>query len=265
MEFCSIAPNGAKLEARFAPNAGKATLVYLPGIHGDWTLFASFRQLAAPSFQLFEVTYPRANWGLNDYSSALESELLNAGLSRVWLLAESFSSQVAWDLARRCAGADSPLKIEGIILAGGFIRYPSAWRLSLAASLFRFAPALCWNLLFWIYGRYAIFRHRNAPETRAAVAEFIRRRTPEDLAAIEQRIKLVATNDPSATVRTVGCPVFLLAGGIDPIVPVRHVLKWLQQHCPSFAGHKVIRRADHNVLGTAPRQSLEQIISWINP
>ena len=59
-------------------------------------------------------------------------------------------------------------------------------------------------------------------------------------------------------------PVFCLAGLIDPIVPWPLVRNWLKKNCPALREYKIIRRADHNVLGTASKASAEQILEWIS-
>jgi hypothetical protein len=58
-------------------------------------------------------------------------------------------------------------------------------------------------------------------------------------------------------------PIFCLSGLFDPIVPWFWVRTWLKRHCRSYAGGRVIVRADHNVLGTAPRSAAEQVLKWI--
>src|SRR5262245_20034309 len=45
-----------------------STLVYLPGLHGDWTLLGPFRAAVAGKARLVETTYPRRpEWSLDDY------------------------------------------------------------------------------------------------------------------------------------------------------------------------------------------------------
>src|SRR5438093_12795466 len=85
------------LRLRVHGHAGQLTLIYLPGMHGDWTLLGPFRSALAARARLVEVTYPRwPDWNLTDYSRAVEAALLDRGIRRGWLLGESFSSQVAW-------------------------------------------------------------------------------------------------------------------------------------------------------------------------
>src|SRR5438876_7314022 len=87
------------LQIRIHGDASLPTLIYLPGLHGDWTLVTSFRLAIAGRVRFVEFTYPRTlTWSLDDYAAAVAAELHANGIERGWLLAESFSSQVAWTL-----------------------------------------------------------------------------------------------------------------------------------------------------------------------
>src|SRR5207244_4028783 len=99
------------------------TLVYLPGLHGDWTLIGRFRKALGGRVRFVEVTYPRTlSWSLEDYAEGVEKALGERGITSGWLLAESFSSGVVWPIVgRRRFG------VEGVILAGGFVRHPLVW------------------------------------------------------------------------------------------------------------------------------------------
>jgi pimeloyl-ACP methyl ester carboxylesterase len=236
-------------------------LVYLPGLHGDWTLVTSFRENATEHCCFVEFTYPRTTeWVLGDYAEAITKKLEQAGLSRGWLLAESFSSQIAWELLK----IPRSFRVEGIILAGGFVRHPCIPLARVGGWLLKILPAWFWKIGFAVYALYAGFRHRHAPETRSTIKEFIARRTPEDLRAMRARIKLIERNDPGATVERVAVPVYALAGFFDPIVFSRPVRQWLGKECPGFAGAKVIFGADHTVLATAPKSALAQILEWMS-
>src|SRR4051812_13616209 len=95
----------------------RPTIVYLPGLHGDWTLIGRFRKALGERARFVEITYPRTlTWSLDEYGAAIEERLARQGIDRVWLLAESFGSQIVWPLL-----AQKKLSIEGVILAGGFV------------------------------------------------------------------------------------------------------------------------------------------------
>lgn len=91
-----------KVSVRIHGSTDLPTLIYLPGIHGDWTLVASFRAALGGKVRFVELTYPRAaDWTLADYAQGIESTLAESGITGGWLLAESFGSQPAWELIRR--------------------------------------------------------------------------------------------------------------------------------------------------------------------
>jgi pimeloyl-ACP methyl ester carboxylesterase len=248
------------LQIRIYGDAAQPTLIYLPGLHGDWTLVGSFRKALRGRVRFVEITYPRTlTWSLEDYAAGVETALAEKGISRGWLLGESFGSQVIWQIATR-----GKLQTEGIILAGGFARHPLPWGARLAE---RICGCISLALLTWIlfgYARLARFRYRRAPETLANIQEFIARRTEPDQQAIKHRLRLVAHNDPRAIVERINTPVYALSGLIDPIVPWFFVRPWLCQHCPALRDYKIIGLADHNVLGTAPEASAQQVVKWIN-
>jgi len=48
-----------ELQLRIHGEGSLPTLIYLPGLHGDWTLIGGFRQALAGRARFVEVTYPR--------------------------------------------------------------------------------------------------------------------------------------------------------------------------------------------------------------
>jgi pimeloyl-ACP methyl ester carboxylesterase len=153
---------------------------------------------------------------------------------------------------------------EGLILTNGFVRHPVIWGVRLAKR-FCTGVSLTWLTRFLhLYAKYARFRHRHAPETMASIKEFIARRTDLDRCAAAHRLGLIADNDLRPVARRTHLPVYYLAGLVDPIVPWYHARWWLRKHCPGYRGGKTVWRADHNVLGTAPRTAADQVVSWLN-
>ena len=126
------------------------------------------------------------------------------------------------------------------------------------------SPQGCVNACLWVYGRYAQFRHRHAPETKASIKEFVRnRQEPADRRTIQHRLELIAGNDPRAIARQTRLPIYSISGLVDPLVPNPIVSRWLRRCCPSYRGSEMIWRADHNVLATAPQKSAEQVVQWM--
>ncbi|MBN2508445.1 MAG: alpha/beta hydrolase [Verrucomicrobia bacterium] len=264
------------LQVRVEGRAQRPALVYLPGIHGDWTMITSFRARMRPQVRLVEFSYPRTlTWTLDDYAGAVLAALAARSVDAGWLLGESFGSQVLWRMLEQCgAPAQNPAQArepgragfrpQGVILAGGFVRYPWMGLARLAAHAGRRTPAWGWRLGLRAYALYARCRHRHAPETLADVREFIRRRLePADRLAIRHRLRLMLENDPRPVARRTRLPVYTLVGALDPVVPALPVRHWLQRHCPGYRGCRTVLPADHNVLGTAPQRSAEQILRWL--
>ena len=248
-----------ELQMRVHGRADQPTLIYLPGLHGDWTLITAFRRALNGRVRFAEVTYPRTlTWSLDDYAAAVEHALEANGIRRGWLLGESFSSQVVWPLIQR-----GKFAVQGVILAGGFVRHPI--RLGVRAAQ-RVAGGVSLTLLTRIlfgYAKVARFRYRHAPETLGSIQEFIDRRTELDRQAATHRLRLIAENDPCAIARGTQLPIYALTGLLDPIVPWFLVRRWLRKHCPALREYKIVWRADHNVLGTAPDAAAEQILEWM--
>jgi|ERR1051326_412930 pimeloyl-ACP methyl ester carboxylesterase len=248
-----------ELQLRIHSSESLPTLVYLPGLHGDWTLIGRFRRALAGRVRFVEITYPRTlTWSLDDYAAGVETELARHGITHGWLLGESFSSQVVWPLVAR-----KRFQVEGVILAGGFVRHPIRWAVRLAEY---FCGAISLGLLTRIlfgYARIARFRQRHSPEARAALDEFLARRTRLDQQAAKHRLHLLAQNDPCAIARIVNVPLYAITGLFDPIVPWLWVRRWLKRNCPALREYRIITRSDHNVLGNAAETAAEYVVGWM--
>src|SRR5687768_14856871 len=137
-----------ELQMRVHGDRGRPTLVYLPGLHGDWTLVSSFRVALGDRVQFVEFAYPRTvTWTLEEHARAVLDKLAAHDIREGWILAESFGSVVAWAVlgeltGRRRAGDGAPyqaasFEVKGVILAGGFVRYPFSLMVRLARALNR--------------------------------------------------------------------------------------------------------------------------------
>jgi pimeloyl-ACP methyl ester carboxylesterase len=272
-----------QLQIRVHGGSALPTLIYLPGLHGDWTLVSSFRAAVAGQVRFVEFTYPRTvTWSAEDYAVAIEQALLANEIRSGWLLAESFGSQIAWALIGRqkeeCrmknetgAGAGnssfcllpSAFSSSGLVLAGGFVKHPLPWGARLMRGLGQRTPMAAHRAIMKGYELYAHFRHRQAPETHASIREFVDRRTLPDRQAMWARLELVATHDPRAIARQTSLPVHYLAGLVDPLVPWPYVRWWLRRNCPGYRGGRTCWRADHNVLSTQPKLAAKTILNWM--
>src|SRR5947209_8660937 len=88
-------PTRESLQLRIHGSPALPTLIYLPGLHGDWTLIGRFRRALGNRVRFVEVTYPRTlDWSLADYAAGVEAALSSSRINTGWILAESFGSQV---------------------------------------------------------------------------------------------------------------------------------------------------------------------------
>ena len=247
------------LEIRVHGDAALPTLIYLPGLHGDWLLVTRFRLAVAGRVRFVEFTYPNTTeWSLADYANAVEAKLAAAGIEHGWLLAESFGSQVAWPLLQA-----KRFRATGLILAGGFVRHPWLGGVRLAARLCERAP-LAW--LTAVVNGYAIvarWRFKQNPEVLAALHAFKARWNESLRQAAVQRLRMIAANDPRPLARAAALSVFHLTGVFDPIVPWWPVHRWLRRECPGWRANHIVWTADHNVLGTGTETSVETALHWL--
>src|SRR5215211_1075690 len=158
------------LQMRVPGGANQPNLVYLPGMHGDSTLVSSFRAALGGRVHLIELTYPRTvTWSIEEHAVGILKKLRAHNIQDAWLLAESFGSVIGWELIDKAA--QHGFTANGIILSGGFVRYPWMITVRLVGAINRAVPLSLIKLLCWGYGRYAVLRHRRAPETLASVSE----------------------------------------------------------------------------------------------
>ena len=247
-----------KLQLRIYGDDSLPTLIYLPGLHGDWTLVGNFRKAVEGKVRFVEMTYPRTlTWSLDDYAAAIETALAENGITRGWLLGESFGSQPLWAIVGR-----NEFQADGVILAGGFVQHPMRWLVRLAEKITgRISLRIIVAIIFG-YAKIARFRFRKSPEILEHINEFIARRTELDRQAAVHRLHLIAEGDFCKIASETKIPVFAITGILDPIVPWLFVRRWLRNNCASLRDYKIIR-ADHNVLGTGTREAAKQILQWM--
>jgi len=255
-----------ELLMRVYGDAELPTLIYMPGLHGDWTLVSSFRVALANRVRFVEMTYPRSlTWNINYYGDAVQAALLERGITHGWLLGESFGSQLVWPLIERnLEKREKSFHVDGAILAGGFVKHPWSWGPGVLRWIGRMTPMWLYQIELKIYAWYSRFRHRQAPEVLDTIAEFVARRTPQDREAMQHRLMLLDEYDPRQIAIKTDVPMYYLAGSVDPLVPWPIVRRWMRKMCPSYRGGKTFWLADHNVLATSPRRAAEAVLGWMS-
>jgi pimeloyl-ACP methyl ester carboxylesterase len=255
-----------EVQLRIYGNDTQPTLIYLPGLHGDWTLVSGFRAALAGRVRFVEITYPRSlTWSIADYGSAIEKALLDSGVNHGWLLGESFGSQLVWQLVAGHMSAQNKasLKVDGVILAGGFVKHPWKRGPGLLRRIGEMTSMKTYRIELKFYAWYSRFRHRGAPEAMADIGEFVQRRTELDRQAMRCRLALIDQYDPRPVARQTNLPVHYLAGLVDPLVPWPLVRLWLRKNCPGYRGGKTFWLSDHNVLAASPRRTADLVVKWM--
>ncbi|MBG87513.1 MAG: hypothetical protein CMO80_11520 [Verrucomicrobiales bacterium] len=247
------------LQIRVHGDDNRPTLIYLPGIHGDWTLVTAFRLLVQDRVRFVEFTYPRTtSWSLEEYAAGVVKKLDEKGIRDGWLLAESFGSQLVWPMVGK-----GMFKPEGIILAGGFGPHPFKLGVHLSKLLCAAIPMAGVWLALAFYKLVSRIRFRNQAESMAAVEEFVERRTYEDKCAMTHRLRLIAANQPKELASKIEAPIYHLSGLWDIVVPWGAARRWVKKHVPKYQGQKLVAAADHTVLPMTPKQSAESILGWM--
>lgn len=257
--ICTDGVERLRIRIHPARSENAPTLIYLPGVQGDWTLIAAFREGLEGRVRFVDMTYPRTTtWSLTDYAAAIEDGLKAMGIEEGWLLGESFGSQILWEMTRRAR-----IRIQGLIVAGGFVRYPYP---TLVRGFRRLMPHLSHRLLHHLlpaYVLYAHLRYAKSPVSIQGARDFVARRTPADAEALIHRLKLIEENDPREVARSTQIPVHHLYGLFDPIVPWPPVTRWMQRECPSLRATRRVFASDHTILATAAQTSVEQVCQWM--
>ena len=98
-----------KLQIRIHGADHLPTLIYLPGLHGDWTLIGDFRKHLAGKVRFVEFTYPRSlTWSLDDYAEAIETSLAQNRIASGWLPARMIASAENFFRAASCHASWEP-------------------------------------------------------------------------------------------------------------------------------------------------------------
>ena len=250
-----------EISLRIHGSADGPTVVYLPGMHGDWTMAGSFRARMQTEVRFVELSYPRTtSWSLKDYTDAIEMALIKHGVTHGWVVAESWSSQPTWQLTER-SRLGGGFRVDGVVLAGGFVRHPWPRAVTWVRRRGETIPFEALQRFLRIYPLYGRLRYRHAPETLADVPEFLARRTEQDRRSTVYRLRLMEENDLRLLARAFTGPVHYLTGAADPIVPWPWVRRWLKANCPGYRGTRVFWTSDHNVLNS--RGAAEQVLEWV--
>lgn len=246
------------LSIRVHEGAGP-NLIYLPGLHGDWGLIGAFRRALDGRVRFIEFSYSKDEVTMERLAELVHADLTTHGVTSGWILGQSFGSQVAWALIAR------GFKADGVVLAGGFVKHPWPWGARLFRALMSGVPSSVINPAYAAYTALCNALARRGPEEAEELMAFARNRGGKDWKATTSRLTLIADGDPRPIARVTSAPVHYLGGMIDPLVPWPLVTRWLRRECPGYRGETIFPYADHNVLGSSPRESAARVLAWVAP
>lgn len=232
------------------------TLVYLPGMHGHWSFAHALRKKLEGKVRLVELAYPSViTWTVQDYARSVQQALAGAGVTRAWLLAESFGSQIAWELSVPKDG----FVWDGLILDGGFIRHPLPWGARFLAWALRRAPKTTGGFLGLVAVPFMRKIMKDVPMEDRKRFPFNNR----NRASMIARLYLIATHDPRPLARRTSIPVYAIAGFWDILVPFPLVFRWLRKNCLALSDSRILWSADHATIMSSPEPTANLVQKWM--
>jgi len=232
------------------------TVIYLPGLHGDWGLIGAFRRALGARVRFVEFAYSKEDLSVERLAELVHASLAANRVESGWILGQSFGSQVGWALLAR------GFRAEGVVLAGGFVKHPWPWGARLFRAVLTLLPVRLIIPGYTLYTSLSKTLASRGPEEAEEMLAFARSRSGKDWKATTFRLSLIAAGDPREIARATRVPVHYLGGRIDPLVPWPIVTRWLKRECPGYRGEIILRYADHNVLGSSPRESAQHVLAW---
>ncbi len=178
-------------------------IVLLPGLDGTGRLFRWLEAEYKGPIPLQVVSYPAdARLGYRELTQYVRTLI---GSRNVIVLGESFSGPIAVEIA-----ASMPNQIRGLILAATFVRSPwPRWLVSFAA---RLNPGLSPRLLM-----NAILRGGHTdPDLDLEIERILTEMAPD---VRLKRLREVANADVRDRLKVVQCPILVLHGTKDWLVP----------------------------------------------
>lgn len=235
-------------------------LLYLPGVHGDWTPQVGARSCLSEKFHLVETAYPRVDhWSIDDYARSLNDLLDKLGIESAHIVGESFGSLVGWQF-----GVTNPHRVRSFTLLGGFARAP---RFRVAAAASAALKTLPTGLLestidFYVAGKKVIGQQRETFDTGAYPAT----RTESGRLATANRMSIIQSTDFREHLSDIEFPVRYLGGANDVVVPVRREISTLSKHLPSDVEFQseLIRGAPHAIIASHPQETADQVSRWVH-
>ncbi len=252
---------GAELVYRIRGAEGAVPVVYLPGVHGDWTPQAAASQILAGAFRLVEISYPKEPlWRMRDYASAVVSLLDRLEIESAHVVAESFGSLVGWEF-----GLEHQSRVRSMVIVGGFCQPPGPRKVLLAKWGLSVLPTGLFERGVNAY--VAIRKHQGKLEHPEMEVDLPYAAVRSDLGRIAtvSRFELICTSDYRHQLHEVSFPVRYIGGDSDLIVPVKREIRTLGELLSGQVGFqsRLIADAPHMIISSHPVETAGQIADWI--
>ena len=249
----------AGLVHQIAGDTRATPIVYLPGVHGDWTPQGRARSILSREYQFVETAYPRVEyWTIDDYARALK-ELLDAlGIESAHIVGESFGSLVAWQF-----GVAHPRRVRSFTLVGGFSRAPRFRIAAAASAALKCIPTrvLESTIDLYVAGKSALGEHREA----SAAGAYAATRTDGGRRAAANRMSIIQQTEFRSHLPQIHFPVRYVGGARDLVVPVRREIATLYNHLRPHCDFQstLIAGAPHAIIASHPEKTVEHMVRWI--
>lgn len=237
-------------------------IVYLPGVHGDWTPNEAARMHLTRGARLVEVAYPRREeWALGDFAASLVRLLDRLDIGSAHLVGESFGSLVAWE-----AGLTQPDRVSSLLLVGGFVQ-PPPFRVATSAKWFlRGLPTPALEMGIDAYVHYKSRKGERRLGKSEGVSPYAASRTRGGKRATANRMAIIERSDFRERLSRVPHPVRYIGGSNDTVIPVARELSTLRQHLPAHTTFEsqLIDGAPHAIIVSHPEITTGALTRWVN-
>ncbi len=236
-------------------------VLYLPGVHGDWTPQAVAGPLLAERFRLVEVAYPKQpEWAIVDHVQAVVALLDRLEIASAHIIAESFGSLVGWEL-----GLEHSSRVRSLMIVGGFCQPPGPPKVLLAKWGLSILPTELFERGVDAYASIKKLRGRLSPSELEGGPPYTAVRSDLGRNATVQRLELISRLDFRHHLHDLQVPVRYIAGELDRIVSVEREIETLREILPAETGFesRVIPGAPHMIIASHPKETAAQLIAWI--
>ena len=234
-------------------------VLYLPGVHGDWTPQLAARPLLSREFRFIETAYPRIEtWSIEDFARALKRLLDDLGIESAHIVGESFGSLVMWQF-----GLANPERVRSFTLVGGFCRPP---RFRVAAAASAALKSMPTSVLESIIDRYVARRSALGEERESFdIGAYPAARTLQGRRATANRMSIIQASDFTVRLKEIESPVRYLGGANDIVVPVRREIATLLAHLPPHCDFRseLVAGAPHAMIPSHAQEIVDHLRRWV--